>query len=228
MSQNLTAITTAHARQLADQTPFIWLYDITVPTDPPTRYRLTNYDRNVEYGAQQDGTPNIYQPFPIVQSPVTTTAEGDLPQIQLQVSNEGLTMRGLMEDYDGFIGAQIVIRLVHILELGNLTAALRFDGQILSAKATYDRVSFNVSALSLTQAVVPGQRYIRGHCRFRYGDTRCGYDLNNSTLATAHPTCSKTLAACEERGEAEVAAGLLQLHPGRFGGWPGIPRQGRR
>lgn len=228
MTNNLTDLQTTLVRQLQDQYPFVWLYDVVVPSDPPTRYRLTNYDRNVEYGATADGVPLVYQPFPIVQSPVTTNAEGDLPQIQLQVSNEGLTMRSLMETYDGFIGAQVTIRLVHLLELGNPVAALRFDGQVVSSKATYDRISFNVSALSLTQAVLPGQRYIRNHCRFRYGDERCGYDLNNATLAAAFPSCPKTLAACEDRGAAEVSAGLLQLHPGRFGGWPGIPRQGRR
>lgn len=228
MSQNLTNIVTARSRQLEDQYPFVWLYDIQVPTTPPTRYRLTNYDKNVSYGADADGVPLVYQPFPIVQSPVSTNSEGDLPQIQLQVSNESLAMKAMMEDHDGMVGSAVVIKLVHLLELGNPIAALRFDGQILSTKSTYDRVTFNVSALSLTQSVLPGQRYIRGHCRFRYGDARCGYDLNNSTLATAFPTCPKTLSACEDRGAAELAAGLLQLHPARFGGWPGIPRQGRR
>ena len=228
MTQPLTDVATARSRQLAEQYPWVWLYEVEVPTTPPTRYRLTNYDAEITFGAATDGTPLVYTPFPVVQTNLEQNAEGDLPQIQLQVSNESLFIRSILEDYDGLVGQPIVVKLVHTLELEVASAAVRFDGQIVSCSATFDRVSWNVSALSLTQAVLPGQRYIRGHCRFRYGDERCGYDLTNSTLATAHPACSKSLEACELRGDEEVAAGLLRQHPARFGGWPGIPRQGRR
>jgi lambda family phage minor tail protein L len=228
MTQDLTYLTTQRARSLSDPYPWIWLYDIEVPTTPPTRYRLTNYDREVTFNVDSVGAALTYEPFPIAQSAVSQSAEGDLPQIQLQISNESLIVRAILEDHDGLVGQPIVIRLVHVLELGNPDAALRFDGQIVGCKATLDRVTWNVSALNLTQAVLPGQRYIRNHCRYRYGDERCGYDLNVSALASAHPTCEKTLSQCEERGDTEVANGFARQHPARFGGWPGIPRQGRR
>jgi lambda family phage minor tail protein L len=228
MTQPLTDLTLARSRQLADEYPWVWLYEVEVPTNPSTRYRLTNYDRNFEYGTDSSGVSLVYEPFPIVQSPVTQSSEGDLPQIQLQVSNESLLVRTVLEDHDGLVGQPIVIKLVHVLQQSDPSAALRFDGQIVSCKATYDRVAWNVSALNLTQAVLPGRRYIRDHCRWRYGDARCGYDLNNGTLSAAKPSCLKTQADCEAHGDAEVAAGLPRLHPARFGGWPGIPRQGRR
>jgi lambda family phage minor tail protein L len=228
MTSPITDVMTARSRQLNEQYPWVWLYEVEVPTTPPTRYRLTNYDQTITFGAASDGTPLDYTPFPVVQSNVEQNASGDLPQIQLQLSNESLLVKSILENYDGLVGQPIVIKLVHSLELGNPASALRFDGQIVSCTATFDRVSWNISALSLTQAALPGQRYIRNHCRFRYGDERCGYDLNNGTLATAHPSCPKTLDACELRGDAEEAAGLERQHPARFGGWPGIPRQGRR
>lgn len=229
MTQPLTNQSVRLSRDLTMVYPWVWLYDIEVPTTPPTRYRLTNYDREVNYGQNSAGVPLTYSPFPVVQSAVSQNVEGELPQIQLQVSNESLFVREILEQYDGLIGQPIVIRLVNFLELNNPSAALRFDGQIVACKAGFDRVTWNVSALNLMQSVLPSQRYIRGHCRFRYGDDRCGYDLNNGTLLAAHPTCDKSLMACEERGDTEAAtAGLVRLHPGRFGGWPGIPRQGRR
>jgi len=228
MTQPLTDLTLARSRQLSDEYPWVWLYDIEVPTTPPTRYRLTNYDRNFSFDATSSGVPLVYEPFPIVQGPVTQASDGDLPQIQLQVANESQIMRTILEDHDGLVGQPIVIRLVHILQQGDPSAALRFDGQIVACKATYDRVAWNVSALNLTQSSLPGRRYIRDHCRWRYGDANCGYDLNNSTLSTAQPSCRKTLADCEAHGDSEVAAGLSRQHPARFGGWPGIPRQGRR
>lgn len=228
MTTPLSNLTTERSRQLAEQYPWVWLYEVEVPTSPPTRYRLTNYDREIAFGASSAGAALIYTPFPLVQSPVTKTVDGDLPQIQLQVGNESLYLRSILESHDGLIGQAVVIKLVHLLELDNPENALRFDGQIVACKAGVDRVTWNISALSLTQAVLPGQRYIRGHCRFRYGDERCGYDLTNPSLSVPFPTCPKTLAACEERGDLEFSVLGYTKHPARFGGWPGIPRQGRR
>jgi phage-related protein len=228
MTSPITDVMTARSRQLNEQYPWIWLYEVEVPTTPPTRYRLTNYDQTITFGQSSDGVPLEYTPFPCVQTDVEQNAEGDLPQIQLQISNESLFIKSVLEDYDGLVGQPVVIKLVHTLELSNPNSALRFDGEIQACRASVDRVTWVIGSRSLTQAVIPGQRYIRGHCRFRYGDERCGYDLNNTTLATAHPSCPKTLDACELRGDAEVAAGLERQHPARFGGWPGIPRQGRR
>ena len=41
----------------------------------------------------------------------------------------------------------------------------------------------------------------------------------------AYTTCPKTLGACIARGQDHAARGLPVLHPARFGGFPGIPRQ---
>ena len=57
MTAPLTDVATARSRQLADQYPWIWLYEVEVPTTPPTRYRLTNYDRTIYFGASTQGVP---------------------------------------------------------------------------------------------------------------------------------------------------------------------------
>jgi phage-related protein len=228
MSQPLTDVLTQRSRQLADEYPFVWLYEVEVPTSPPTRYRLTNYDKEIAFDTTTLGAPLVYTPFPCVQTPVTKNAEGDLPQIQLQVGNDSLVLREILEEHDGLVGQPVVIKLLHLLERENPSSALRFDGQIVACKVAQDRTTWNISALSLAQATLPGQRYIRGHCRFRYGDERCGYDLTNASLSGPYPTCDKTLSACEARGVLQQSLGLPVRHPGRFGGWPGIPRQGRR
>lgn len=231
MARDLTDLQRARSRQLADEHPWIWLYEVEVPTDPATRYRLTNYDREIEFGVDSLGAPIVYSPLPLVHGDITESGEGDLPRIQIQLANDGLLLRDVMELYDGLVGQPITIRLVHSLELANPTASIRFDGQIVGAKATLDRVAWDVSALSLSHAVFPGQRYLRGHCRWRYGDSRCGYDLTSTTLAAAMPTCSKILegaTGCRAHGAAELAASVLVRHPQRFGGWPSLPRVSRK
>lgn len=229
MPRDLSNLSRARSRQLEEELPWIWLYDIETPDQ--TRYRLTNYDEPVEFGSATTGAALVYSPAPIVHGDLAESGTGDLPRFQLQLSNESLLVRSPMESFDGFVGQPITIRLVNVQELANPTATFRFDGEIAGAKGSLDRVSIDVSALSLAQSVFPGERYLRNHCRYRYGDARCGYDLTNSVLLAAHPTCSKIRegdTGCDAHGLAEIAAGLASKHPRRFGGWPGIPRISRK
>ena len=231
MARDLTDLARAHSRQLRDEYPFVWLYDVEVPTTPPTRYRLTNFNTAVEHGVDGNGDALVYTPAAIAQGEMTQSGEGDLPRLQIQVPNESQFLRTVFEDYDGLIGQAVVIRLVHILDIGDPTAETgRFDGQIVSAKVTHERVAWEVSAMSVQQAVFPARRYQRSHCRHRYGGPECGYDLTNASLLAAHPDCTKSLVACEERGATElsVLGAAFVKHPARFGGWPGIPRFSER
>lgn len=226
MPRDLTDIARQRSRQLQDEYPWLWLYEVEVPTDPPTRYRLTNFNAEVEHGVGSDGEPLVYSPVPIVHGGFTESGDGDLPRVQVQLAHEGLWVRRVIEDYDGLVGQPVVIRLVHALDLGDPSASMRFDGQIVSVKVTAERIAWDVSALSVQQAIFPGRRYQRLHCRHRYGSPECGFDLTNTTLEAAHPSCTKTLIACEERGDTEesVLGASFRKHPQRFGGWPGIPR----
>lgn len=230
MARELSDLARARSRQLADEYPWIWLYDVSVPTDPPTRFRLTNFDQPLEHGLGSDDEPLVYSPCPITHGDIAESGEGDLPKLQLQVANDSQFLRSVLEEHDGLIGQRIVVRLVHILEIGDTAAAQRWDGEIVGVKVTHERVAWEVSALSIQQAAFPTQRYMRSHCRFRYGGPRCGYDLTNATLAAAHPDCSKSLQACTDRGDTEEAVlGIAgRKHPQRFGGWPGIPRFSQR
>lgn len=230
MPRDLTDLARAHSRQLQDEYPWVWLYDVEVPTTPPTRFRLTNFNTELEHGSDSNGDPLVYSPTPIAQGDMLESGDGDLPRLQVQVANESQFLRRIMEDYDGLNGQPVVIRLVHILDIGDATASLRFDGQIISAKVTHERVAWEVSALSVQQATFPTRRYMRAHCKHRYGGPHCGFDLTNATLAAAHPDCSKTLTACTERGDTEEATlgAAFRLHPARFGGEPAIPRFSQR
>lgn len=217
-------INRTRSRQLSEEHPWIWLYEVEVPTDPATRYRLTNFDRDVQYGQSSAGVPLIFTPAGIVHGDMQETKKGDLPQMQVQIANDGFLMRDILELYDGLIGQPCTIRLLNMLEIPAGTAAMRFDGEIASCNAKLDRVTWNVSALSLSQIVTPGERYLRGHCPFRYGSPECGYDLTNASLAAAFPSCDHTLTACGDHGAAELSILGVSFHPERFGGWPSLPR----
>lgn len=214
-----------HARQLADESPWIWLFEIQVPTDPPTRYRITNAHAPVSFGVNSAGTALTYTPYPIVHGGIAEDGEGNLPTIKVQVGAASLELSAVLDAHGGLEGQPCVVRLVNQADLADSAAQVRFDGVVVECTVTADRIDLTIGSYDLTKLQAPGRRYMREYCRFRYGGPECGYDLTNSSLATAFPSCQKTRAACVAHGQAEDDAGVEILHPRRFGGFPGIPRR---
>lgn len=224
--RDVSNISTAHARQLRDEEPWIWLYEIEVPTDPPTRYRLTNYTEAVQFKATSAGVPLTYSPFPITHSDIRDTIDGDLTQFQIQV---GWTaeLAAVLESYNGLHGQPVVVYLVNREDLATTSPVSEFRAQVSGCSITNERITLGIGALGLQDAVIPPLRFQRHHCAHEYGGTACGYDLTNPSLIAAFPACARTYNACSEHGDAEVAAGLTSKHPQRFGGWRSIPRGNR-
>lgn len=214
-----------HARQLRDEAPWVWLFELEVPTDPPTRYRLTNSQTAIQFGTDSDGAAITYSPFPIVHGGVSEDGEGNLPSLKVQIGGASLEMSATLDTYGGLEGQPVVVRLVSTADLADVTSQIRFDGVVTECVVTAERVELTIGSYDVTRLQVPGRRYMRNHCRYRYGGPECGYDLTNATLLAAFPRCAKTLAACRLHGDAEDDAGLPILHPERFGGFPGIPRR---
>ena len=225
MPLDLTPLTDVHRNQLESEAPWIWLYELEVAGDPPTRYRLTNFTQSVEYGTASDGSRLRYSPAPIVHGEITTTADGDLPSMTITVGNAGPILSSTVDAADGFVGQPIRLMLVSSLELENPDAAIVQIGEVIAASVRGDSISFRVSAFNLFQLQFPPFIFTRRRCRYIFGSGECGY--NTTAAGAGFTTCNKTLTDCEARGVDETDRGLPLKHPSRFGGWPGIPRAGR-
>ena len=225
MPREQTDVSSAHMRQLRDEFPWVWLYEIEAPTDPLTRFRLTNYTEPIQFGTNTAGDPLVYSPLPIVHTEIDQTAEGDLPQFQIQVGHGSLELALLLEQTIGLSGQPVVVRVVNLQDLSSGTGGFEMRGETGGCKVSKDRVSLQISSLNLTEAIIPPKRFSRTHCNHAYGGPGCGYDLTNPTLQAAFPSCAYTYDACTEHGDAEVAAGLPRLHPFNWGAFRNIPRR---
>ena len=79
MARDLGTVQTGEQTTLRAENPWIWLYEVEVPTDPPTRFRLTNYTEDVEYGFDGASDPIIYSRFPVSAGDIVQGKDGDLP-----------------------------------------------------------------------------------------------------------------------------------------------------
>lgn len=220
--------------QLEQSSPIIWLISLKVPSEPPTRIRITNFNAQVARGVNSVGDPLIYSPFPIAIGDFRQTSGGDLPSTTINIANADLQLKTIINQYKGLIGQEIVIRWVPIDDLQTPEAEGKFVGSITGCNVDAGVISFTYGARNLQKASFPRNRYISNHCQWRFGTEECGYSIPASgspPVSTATNTvgggfdfCPRTLEACEERGEDEDARGLPILHPKRFGGYPGIQR----
>lgn len=223
--REISDISSAHARQLRDEYPWIWLYEVEVAGSPPTRYRLTNYTSAITFGTSSVGAPLVYSPFPCVHSDIQETLDGDLPQFQIQASGASLELANVLESTVGLEGAPVVVRLVNMEDLASGIAAFEVRAEVVACKVTHERITLGIGSYNLADAVIPPKRFSRTHCNHAYGGPGCGYDLTNATLAAAFPRCAYTYDACVEHGDAEVAASLERMHPQNWGGFRNIPRR---
>jgi len=199
---------------LATGSRLVWLYEIEVPTDPPTRYRLCAQTEEARF------RDHAYSPFPITHERMKEGADGDLPTLSLGVSNVSREIAGTLELYNGLVGQRVKILLVLMTESyaqapqHSTKAILEWDFKITSMALTDQGASAQLGDISLYEVFMPASRISKRYCRFKYRDDGCGY-----ATVPGLPTCDKTL----DGGNGCISHSDDGLHPARFGGFPGVP-----
>lgn len=218
----------AGKNKLAQDDSFVWLFEVQVPTEPPTRMRITNFQDQVSRGKNSNGDDIIYYPVPALGGDFVDTQKGDLSSLTLTVSNATLEIMEYLELYDGLKGQPVTIRVTSRQSVLEPNADLRYDGIVTGCSVDDEVVSFNIGAPNLTATDFPRHRYSASHCRWRFGSVECGYVIPagaDDTVGGGFTTCPMlSLANCEERGDDEVARGFVRQHPKRFGGFKGTQR----
>lgn len=200
---------------------FVWLYEIEVPTSPATRLRFAGrHPQAITFRG------NIYYPFPITHSPVSENTEGDLNVTSLTVSNISREIATLLEDHAGLIGQPVRAMLVSVNDLLSGTPLIEQDYTIRELTMNADAITCQLAVYNLYSSRFPALRLMRGHCRLSYRGAGCGYavPISGGGLSACDKSRDGT-NGCEAHGANEIANGYDQLHPKRFGGYPGIPRQ---
>lgn len=197
--------------------PFLWLWEIEVennPTPTPSSVvRLVAAEEEIALGVR------TFYPFPIAQSAIEQSSEGNLPTLTLSVDNTGRWLMPYLDQVGGFLGNRARSWLVNRSAVSE-SDALRFTWHISSAEASAEAVTFRLEVPNPLLRRVPVDRFNPQTCRWVFGSVECGYIIN---AVAAFTTCGKTLADCIARGDDEDARRIPRRHPLRFGGFRGVP-----
>jgi len=223
VTRQLTPTLTEEAGKLHAPSPWVWLLEVEIPTSPPTRYRFASNPEAIVFDSQ------TYSPFPFRVGEVRQTADGDIPTIEVTIDNATLAIGHAIDEYDGLTGQPARLMLVNAADLANPLSRVEDLGEIQSASVSARSVQIQIAAYSLYRLIIPAHRYVSRGCRWLFGSAECGYAIPTSAtnaVGGGFNFCRKSLAQCRQRGEDEDARAVTVLHPKRFGGAPGIPRQG--
>jgi phage-related protein len=169
-----------------------------------------------------------YYPYPINVGIQTRDSSGTLPEVEVTVSNVDAQIAGRLEAGD-IIDRRCRIRAVYSTDLGNPFMAANYE--VLGATLNLSVATFRLGVFGLLDTVFPAVRFFRGRCPYVYGGPECAYDTSLPNLSGApgfdRTTCDHTFEGangCRAHGANEVACGVPELHPLRYGGYPSIPR----
>ena len=197
-----------------------WILLFTVDVSDTEVVRVTNNEEPVTFAGID------YEPFPVLLEGMEEGSSGDLPYINITVGNIGQVLTDYLEQRNGLLDKSVNMRLVHKGNLADSDASISISLVIRETTVTESSVNFRVSHHPFFEVSMPHQRYYRERCRWRFKSGECGWAFGGS--GTDSDSCDKTLDGsngCQAHGTLSAANGDTVQHPGRFGGFPGIPRR---
>ena len=211
-------------------TPMLWLvevelaraYSVAGTIIPSVTTQIGSYHEVISWTPAGHFIPGTFYPFNFSFTPIEQTQEGDLPQVDLTIDNAARTLMRVLHTGDGFEGNYCKVWLVPFSALGVNNEFQVWDLQVAAAFANDEAITFRLERANFFTRQAPQDRFVAARCRWGFGSRECGYVINS---LAAFATCPKDVDSCTARGQDHRARGLPVLHPRRFGGFPGIPRQ---
>ena len=169
--------------KLSSTTPWLILLEINVPSIPPTTVYLVRNTENITFNSQE------YTAFPFELDVSKQVSKGDIPTIEVRVSNVTRTTQAYLEDCDGLVDTQMTVRVV-AKPTGESVyyEAQSWTYDVLAVHSDANYVYFTLGAPNPLSKRFPVHRYIAFNCRWRFRVNssvvapECGYTGNDSAL----------------------------------------------
>lgn len=223
MPESISTILNAKKNTLHLSDPWAWLVELD--SDGTNGFFVTSHDASLSFGGK------LYVPFPLEVGTLSRDSEGNLPDLEVKVGNAGREIGARVD------AGQIIDRVLHLrlVNSADLTTSVDWgEWTVQSISLVLPHAVLVCGPYNLFEAPLPAVRQFRSRCAYvDYGGLECQYDktLPNG-IAGSYPsfdpaTCDfglETPNGCRVHGHNEAANLRPRLHPGRFGGLPGIPK----
>ncbi|MEW5724399.1 MAG: DUF1833 family protein [Thermodesulfobacteriota bacterium] len=154
--------------------------------------------------------------FPFELNEITEQAGGEVPRVDLMVSNVSRAIESYLQQWDAWTKQNgkepitVNIYLVNSLNLASDDPEVEYVFQLRQPKTDNKWARFTLSGDNPYNRRFPLNRILKDSCPYRFKGARCGY-------TGAASTCGHTLTNCRSLGNSS-----------RFGGCPGAGQSGLR
>jgi phage-related protein len=154
--------------------------------------------------------------FPFELEEIGEESKGEVPQVNLRVSNISRQMESYLQTYDqynkvnGFSPITVTIYVLNSKNLASGVAEAEHLFELIQPRTDSRWATFRLGAANPFNKRFPKHRIMKSHCRFVFKGALCGYSGTETE-------CDKSLTRCEELGRKTS-----------FGGFPGVGMGGIR
>ena len=213
---SLSSVAITEKNKLSTDSIFLAVMRIVVPgLDVPIR--VVANSENITWQHPLDSEPEEYVAFPFNIGEVSDSSSGEVPRIDIRISNTSRVMDQYIQYYNDYIKAKgyspitvsICVINSKVIAADN-TAAPELDSEyeLKQPKCDAEWATFILSANNPYMRRFPQARILKNHCRYKFKDSRCKY-------TGAETTCDHSLAQCRTRNNSK-----------RFGNAPGVGLSG--
>jgi len=200
--------------KLSTTQAWLVLLEITMP-DTTVVYLVANSE-DVTWPVTSGDT---YTAFPFELDEIGDTSKGEVPSVGLKVANASRVLEPYLEDQDGLVDSEVVIRIVNSMHVtttalgagaNNPTAEIELTYNIIATVADSMWVTFTLGSVNPWNKRFPRNKMWRNTCRFKeFKGALCKY-------AGAETSCDRTLETCRDTMANSI----------NFGGAPGVGSKG--
>lgn len=197
--RSLSSTLLIEKNRLESDDPWLILVDLVLST--VTLYLVRNTSDIVFQG-------RTYTAFPFELDLFTETSEGEVPQVQIRVSNVTRVIQGYIEEIAGAVDATATIHVVNSANLSEDYSDLDLTFRVVKTEATAEWVVFHCGLPSPLTMRYPVYRYLGEHCNWVFKGYECGY--NGPAIV-----CDRTFEYCSRLENTFNFGGFLGLSRGK-------------
>ena len=210
----LSATAFIEKNKLATNYTWLILMDITLPDT--SVIRICGNSENVTWPVSGG---NVYTAFPFDIAEIGDTSKGEVPSVNIKISNVTRSMEPYLDTYDGMIGSTVKLYVVNSKNVttpslgagvNNANPEVELEYEIISSGSDSMWATFTIGAANPFNKRFPRNRIMRNLCRYKaFKGDQCQY-------VGAQTSCDRTLDTCRN----------TMLNEEHFGGFPGVGSRG--
>lgn len=176
----------------------VWLILVELDYDENNIIRVCKNTEDVEWNGQ------TWISFPIEIEPKVDSSKGEIPSVQIRVSNVNKIMQSYAEQYNGSIGKKVILRLVNSKHLDATTPEIEETFTITQVDSDREWVYITLSLLNPFLVMFPRQKYVKNWCRWKFRDARCKY-------SGSADHCDHSYECCKKLGNEKNFGGFINI-----------------